>query len=479
MARADAVVVGAGVIGCAVALELAQDRNVVVIDPLFDLSASMAAGAMLGALGEVTPADTVAERDARLLATDRYSAWLERLAHWYDDPPRMNRGTTIVASSGEPSDKRNLDEIERIAQAAGRPVASCSPDALRESPAPDRPFLAALHLPQEGWIDSPHLVQALRTSLQRHERIELVVDRADSLLGDRSSVTGVATAGGDRVQAGSVVTCVGASTAPLLETVGAEAAIPAVYESKGTAVLLQPSEELDGAIRTPNRAFACGLHLLPRPDGCAYLGATNRVSLYSGATGRAAAGEVHLLLEAALHQLDTRLEHADVLGLLYGTRPLSADRLPLVGVTDVPGLAVATGTYRNGVLLAPVVASTVRREIDHGAPAQDNPFACPGRAERLRARVQDQGTVLREAARELIASLMEPGGRLPYDRLSLIGDLLSSVLPSVLHAKDSNGTLTRELLSSLPLEEVVPELAILLARQDEPIHDVASTNAES
>ena len=62
-----------------------------------------------------------------------------------------------------------------------------------------------------------------------------------------------------------------------------------------------------------------------------------------------------------------------------GLRPGSPDNAPIVGATDVPGLVMATGHYRNGILLAPVTADEVVRLLlgggDAGAADRRRPFA--------------------------------------------------------------------------------------------------------
>ncbi len=466
MPRTDAVVVGAGVIGCAVALELAGDRKVTVIDPLSGSSGTAAAGAMLGALGEVSSADTAEERVARLRAADEYPRWLDGLGEWVD-APHLRRGTTVVASSGDPDDRRNLEAIHKAAVEVQQPARLVDPCDVDAQPAPDRPLMAALRLPQEGWVDAPALLGALRRALERHPGVTVVRARAASLIAEGDTVTGIVTGDGADIRARHVVICAGASTTRLLDSIDACETLPRVFEGKGTALLLDIRRDLAEAIRTPNRAFACGLHLVPRPGGRVYLGATNRVSTVAGATGHATAGEVHLLLDTALHHLDTRLERADVVSVLHGDRPLSADGRPLIGVTDIDGLAVATGTYRNGVLLAPLAAEWTRCELDAGRPVHGNPFSCPGRSAALRARLADVGSVLHSGARRLTSMFLEPGGRLPYGRLDVMNRLLSTVLAEVLRGEGRAGSLARELLETLPLEEVVPEFAILLARQDE------------
>jgi hypothetical protein len=50
-------------------------------------------------------------------------------------------------------------------------------------------------------------------------------------------------------------------------------------------------------------------------------------------------------------------------------RPGTPDHLPILGPTDMEGLLVATGHYRNGILLAPVTAKLIRGAGESGGPS--------------------------------------------------------------------------------------------------------------
>ena len=59
----------------------------------------------------------------------------------------------------------------------------------------------------------------------------------------------------------------------------------------------------------------------------------------------------------------------------YGFRPASRDNLPLLGSTEIPGVHVATGHYRHGIMLAPITARLMVDLVEHGrAPALMAPF---------------------------------------------------------------------------------------------------------
>jgi glycine oxidase len=83
---------------------------------------------------------------------------------------------------------------------------------------------------------------------------------------------------------------------------------------------------------------------------------------------------VHALLDDA-RRLVPGIDELELLECAVGLRPGSADNGPHVGWTDVPGLAVATGHYRNGILLAPITAEAIAALIGGGSiPAELEPF---------------------------------------------------------------------------------------------------------
>jgi glycine oxidase len=140
------------------------------------------------------------------------------------------------------------------------------------------------------------------------------------------------------------------------------------------------------------------------------VGATNCLGVDHDLERGVQPGELHNLFDEVIHQINTDIRHSRIEGIREGYRAIVADRRPVVGATGVPGLSVATGTYRNGILIAPLVAEIVAREIT-GNESGENPFQvareldCPDLA-----LLSDIGI------RDIVSFLHEPRGALPYDR---------------------------------------------------------------
>jgi glycine oxidase len=117
------------------------------------------------------------------------------------------------------------------------------------------------------------------------------------------------------------------------------------------------------------------LYLVPRPDGRLLVGATVEEQ---GFDTTVTAGGVHELLREAYRTLPEVAE-MELVEARAGLRPGTPDNAPLIGRGALEGLVIATGHFRNGVLLAPVTAEAVSALLAGEAPGIDlAPFE-PGR----------------------------------------------------------------------------------------------------
>jgi len=131
-----------------------------------------------------------------------------------------------------------------------------------------------------------------------------------------------------------------------------ERARPPVRPVKGQVVELRgrDSEPVARHILASERVY-----LVPRPDGRLVVGATVEEMGFDTAV---TAGGVHELLREA-YRLLPGVAEMELLGATAGLRPGTPSNLPLVGPGAIDGLVLATGHYRNGILLAPLTAHAV------------------------------------------------------------------------------------------------------------------------
>src|SRR6267378_3898619 len=109
------------------------------------------------------------------------------------------------------------------------------------------------------------------------------------------------------------------------------------------------------------------IYLVPRNDGRILAGATVE---YVGVDKNVTAGGVEKILSGAL-ELAPGLAHAHVDETWAGLRPDSPDHLPILGPTDIDGLLIATGHFRSGILLTPITAQLIREWITQQSVSTD------------------------------------------------------------------------------------------------------------
>jgi len=101
------------------------------------------------------------------------------------------------------------------------------------------------------------------------------------------------------------------------------------------------------------------VYMVPRADGRLVVGATVEEQ---GFDTRITAGGVHELLREAYRTLPDVAE-LELVEAIAGVRPATPDNMPLIGPGPLDGLVLATGHFRNGILLAPVTADRVAAHL--------------------------------------------------------------------------------------------------------------------
>ncbi len=351
MSRAsDAVVVGGGVIGAAVAFSLARAGLAVTLLERGELAgqASSVAAGMLAPLSESH--GDAALRRAGLASLALFPALVAELREATGIDPEWTPSGCLALAADE---WQALELRGRAEQDAPLGSVWLEPNELaRLAPALARRACAhgALLSPREAHVRSALLTRAFAAAAEaRGARIETGV-AVHGLLRTGERVSGVASSAGER-PAAVVVLCPGSAAAECAAWIGESARIP-VEPVRGQLVLLAPKS----AWTTRAMLSSRDLYLVPRRDGALVVGATlERV----GFDARVTAGGAAKLLAAAC-ALAPELEQAQLLSSAAGLRPDTPDHLPLIGPwPDAPGLVLAGGHYRSGVLLAPLTGQLV------------------------------------------------------------------------------------------------------------------------
>lgn len=369
-AALDAVIVGGGVIGLACAWRAAQrGLRVRVLErgQTGDGASGVAAG-MLAPVGEATWGE---ERllEMAVASHERWPSFAAELDRVAGVTTKIRPGALHVAL-----DRDEAAELRRRFEL----MSSLDLDARWLRPRECRQLEPGLAPSLAGGVVAPHesslppaaLVTALRAACERagvelRTGAEVVEARFEG-----EALAGVVTADGDSHPAAATVLAAGAWSGEA-GWLPAEAR-PPVRPVKGQILTLRgpAGRPLCERIVVGERVY-----IVPRADGRLVVGATVEEM---GFDLRVTAGGVHELLREAYRALpdiaELELELATA-----GLRPGTPDNAPLVGRGAVDGLVLATGHFRNGILLAPITADAVAALLAGERAPAEVAAADPGR----------------------------------------------------------------------------------------------------
>jgi glycine oxidase len=354
--RPDVLIVGGGVIGLSIGWRVAlRGLTVTVIDPEPGAGASHHAAGMLAPVTEVHYGEESLLR-LNLAAARRYPSFVAELEE--SAVARVGYRTSgTLAVAFDADDKRLLDDLHRYQLGLGLSSAPMTSREVRSlEPFLDPSVRGGLLVEGDHQVDNRALVSALMTAC---ERVGVLFDRRPALAVD---VVGDRVVGVDGRSAAQVVLAVGHQSRTLQGL--PPAAVPPVRPVKGQILRLRedPAHPILG--RTV-RAFVRGrpIYLVPRESGEIVVGATSEEL---GTDTRTTVGGVLDLLDDA-RQLLPGVTELELVEASAGLRPGSPDNAPMIGRGGLDGLVIATGHYRNGVLLAPVTADAIADLLSTGA----------------------------------------------------------------------------------------------------------------
>jgi glycine oxidase len=372
----DVLVIGAGIIGLAVAWR-ARERGMSVTVLERDTTGRGASHVAAGMLAPVTEVE-FGEAGRRVLELGQRSAemWPAFASELQEaagaEVGLMQTGTLLLAR-----DEDEARELQR--QISFRDSLGLSTTRLRPSEARERePALAptvrlALEAPDDHSVDPRLVLGALHgacesAGVEVREHAPVARIESDGAAGRVTGVTLASEADGGRfLPAGQVVVAAGAWTGQI-EGVPEHARVP-VRPVKGQILRLRDHAG-PGLLRRVVR-FAGG-YLVPRADGRYVLGGTVEER---GFELRPAVGGVYELLRDA-HEVVPGVSELEIEELGVGLRPGTPDNAPVIGPGALEGLTWATGHHRNGILLAPLTAALVAELLTAERPANPLLSAC-------------------------------------------------------------------------------------------------------
>ncbi len=373
--RTDVAVIGGGVIGLGIAGEARRSgRSVVLIDP------APASGATFAAAGMLAPVSELHYQEEDLL-----ELMLESSALWPDfernvTGPSTGRGTgyrttPTLAVGADAADRRALADLRDVQLAHGLVVESVPLREARErEPLLSPQISCAFDIPGDHQVDPRRLSAAILAGLANHQPGDsswiagagdgfAVHDTAAGLLWEDGRVVGTVLGSGAKVLATETVVANGLDAARLNGLPdGLSLPLRPVY---GDILRLRVPEHLQPLVTATVRGMVRGVpvYIVPRDDGTVVIGATQRedgLSASGGGANPVSAGGVYQLLRDA-QVLVPAVAELELLEATARARPGTPDNAPLLGRVEgregtVPGLIVASGFFRHGVLLTPAAA---------------------------------------------------------------------------------------------------------------------------
>ena len=355
----DVAVIGGGIMGCAVALRLAQRGvSVTVVERAIPgAEASSAAAGILGPQMEAEGAGPLL--DLGLMSRALYPSLANELHDATGIDVGYDRSGVLLAALDD-AGERELAARLAWQQARALRVVQLAGAALAEhEPALGPDVRAALMFPDDAQVNARELARAFSQAAAGAGARFLTGRYVRRVCIEGGAATGIEL-DGEVLRAGTVVVAAG-SWSGLVEGAGVPATV--VRPARGQLVSIETRPPLfRHVIAVQGRGY-----LVPRRDGTVLAGSTVEMA---GFRKEVTVGGLAAILTLA-RTLVPALSDAPVTGSWSNFRPFTEDHLPVLGATPVRGLVLATGHFRNGILLAPITAEAIAELVATGRSAID------------------------------------------------------------------------------------------------------------
>jgi glycine oxidase len=351
MKSSDAIIIGAGIIGLSLSIELRKKglRVLIVERGEPGREASHAAAGMLAASGDEFPKllKPLAQESARIYP---------EFVHELEDESGLkvdlrHQGTILLLCDGRLPETSELVSPQRLKSLEPELHLPSMLPAPASQTAGSGIFAAYL---RERSVDPRALVGAAYKAA-RHRQVDISSGaRVKSLLIEGGHVIGVQT---DKAKysAPTVINCAGAWAGVI-----APFKLP-IKPIKGQMLAVVEAPALQHVVRSPK------VYLVPRSDGRLVIGSTLEDVGYRKDTE---VTTLQRLFEAAV-ELVPGIAKSRRHEAWAGLRPATPDELPILGETSVSGYFLAAGHYRDGILLAPVTAAAMSKIVVGESPRVD------------------------------------------------------------------------------------------------------------
>jgi glycine oxidase len=345
----EAVIAGGGLIGGAIALELALAGVRVAIFEQGEpgREASWAGAGILSPAPESPATIPLVELGKASMAL--YPEFVARVEEISGQNVGYRAKGTLEAIFSRDA-PRELSTHVALHHGWGLKAEAISAEEARElEPALSPELDAAVLRPDEASVDNRALTHAVLDAA-RKSGVEIFMQR--EVLGvwrEKQRCAGLQLKN-EKVSAQWTIIAAGSFSATIT---GVDTYAP-VRPAKGQMVSLRAER-----LKIERVLWSDKIYLVPRNDGRILAGATVE---YVGFDKTVTAGALEKMLNSAI-ELAPDLAHARVEETWAGLRPDSPDHLPILGLTDIDGLLIATGHFRSGILLTPITARLIREWV--------------------------------------------------------------------------------------------------------------------
>lgn len=348
---------GGGIIGCAVGYYLAKAG----VKPLILEKTAVAAEASSGAAGLLT-AQTHTDEDSPLFRLKLASRALYPVLA--DELRERADGDIEYRSIGHLLPTFSEDEAAEVKRRIAWQTASglraewlTRDEARRIEPGLSLRLLGAGHFPDDHHVNNTAITQGLAAACRWMGGKVRVGCEVTHLLRQKDRIIGVQT-GEERIEAGLVVLAAGAWSGGFAEDLGVP--LP-VFPAKGQIIVARTATPTLARV-----AYGADVYVIPRTNGEHIIGSTVE---FVGFDKRVTVEGIAGLLGQAT-ALVPGLREAEMIANWGCLRPASSDALPLLGtLPDRPGVVLATGHFRNGILLGPITGQLLAELIVQGTPS--------------------------------------------------------------------------------------------------------------
>jgi len=337
----DILIIGGGIIGLSLAIELKlRGSNITVLTRDFQQAAAQAAAGMLAPQAENIPPSPML--DLCLRSRELYPDWINKL----ETISGSKTGYWPCGILAPIYDKQSTFNSQHLTFCEW-----LDHDAIHQhQPGLNTEVIGGHWYPNDAQVDNRALFRTLQLTAKQLN-IDIRQGIAEEIIRKGSKVLGIKTVK-EELQASHYILATGAWSKELLP-------VP-IYPKKGQmlSVCLPPNSTNKLSLQTV--LFGTEIYIVPRQDGRIVIGATSEnVGFTSGNTPSG----MQALLTSAL-RLYPELQHYPIQEFWWGFRPATPDELPILGPSAWDNLTLATGHYRNGILLAPITAILIADWIE-------------------------------------------------------------------------------------------------------------------